>query len=174
MSLVRRNLYKAKLANLLARADDEAFFTMIWATFAIQSGSPESGRPYLEFPPEAATSDTTSKFAVHPWKLETILNELLAKPKMKILPNLPNRRLDCRQFAAIACVTNALAGLENAEDGLTLKRINVLQEMHRLAQRQFEWQRGFLSYSQLYRAGYIYGGDLTRAFFAEAKGVHHR
>ena len=99
-----------------------------------------------------------------------MLNEVLTTPKLELLPNHPNKRLNCGQFGAIARVTNALTGLENAEDGLTLKRVNVLREIHRLGQRQFEWQRGFLSYSQLYRSGFIYGGDLTRAFFAEANG----
>ena len=124
----------------------------------------------MVFPPEAVTSDITSRFAVHPWKLETMLNEVLTTPKLKLLPNRMNRRLDCHQFGAIAQVTYALTGLENAEDGLTLKRVNVLQEIHRLTQRQFEWQRGFLSYPQLYRAGFIYGGDLTKSFFANANG----
>jgi hypothetical protein len=170
MSHVRRKLFKGKLTDLLARADDEAFFVMVWATFAIQSGRPESARPLLVFPPEAATRDLASKFAVHPWKLETMLNEVLTTPKLKLLPNHPNRRLDCRKFEAIARVTNALASLENAEDGLTLERINVLREIPRIGQRQFEWQRGFFSYPQFYRAGFVYGGDLTRAFFAEANG----
>ena len=170
MSHVRRNLFRGKLTDLLAIADDEAFFILVWATFAIQSGRSEKARPMLLFPPEAATSDIASKFAVHPWKLETMLNEVLTTPKLKLMPGRPNRRLDCRQFGAIARVTNALTGLENAEDGLTLKRIDVIREMHRLTQRQFEWQRGFLSYPQLYRAGFIYGGNLTRAFFADANG----
>jgi hypothetical protein len=173
MSHVRRKLFKGKLTDLLARADDEAFFVMVWATFAIQSGRPERARPLLMFPPEAATRDLASKFAVHPWKLETMLNEVLTTPKLKLLSNHPNRRLDCRKFEAIARVTNALARLENAEDGLTLERINVLREIPRITQRQFEWQRGFFSYPQFYRAGFVYGGDVTRAFFAEANRVHH-
>lgn len=170
MSHVRRNLYKGKLTDLLAKADDEDFFILVWSTLAIQSGRPEKAKSLLVFPPEAATSDLTSQFAIHPWKLETVLNEVLATPKLKLRPNRPNRRLNCRQFGAIARVSNALTGLEDAQDGLTLKRINVFREMHRLGQRQFEWQRGFLSYSQFYRTGFIYGGDLTRAFFAEVNG----
>jgi hypothetical protein len=158
------------LADILARADDEAFFIMVWATFAIQSERSDKARGILAFPPGAATSDLSSKFAVHPWMLETMLNEVLVTPKLDILPGRQNRRLDCRQFAAIAHVNNLLRKLENAEDGLTLKRINVLREMHRLGQRQFEWQRGFLSCSQLYRAAFIYGGDLAKSFFANAKG----
>jgi hypothetical protein len=143
---------------------------MVWATHALQSGRPDQARPLLLFPKEAATRDLASKFAVHPWKLETLLNELLAVPKLQLLPNRPNRRLDCRKFAAIAKATNYLAGLENAEDGMTLKRVNVLRDIHRLAQRQFEWQRGFLSHSQFYRSGFIYGGQLTKAYFHEALG----
>jgi len=65
---------------------------------------------------------------------------------------------------------NGLRGLENAEDGLTLKRVSVLKELHRLSQRQFEWQRGFLNMPQLYRSAFIYGGEKTKAFFAENNG----
>jgi hypothetical protein len=32
--------------------------------------------------------------------------------------------------------------LENADNGMVLKRLDVIGEMHRLAQRQFHWQRG--------------------------------
>ena len=99
------------------------------------------------------TTDIASTLAVYPWKLETMLNEVLTTPKLKLRPNRPNRRLDCRQFEAIARVANALTGLENAEDGLTLRRIDILREIHRLGQRQFEWQRGFFSYPQLTRTG---------------------
>jgi hypothetical protein len=170
VSLVRRNLYKGKVTDLLAKADDEAFFIMVWATHAIQTERSDKARPFLTFPQKAVTDDLASEFAVHPWKLETILNELLAIRKSKLLPNRPNRYLDCRQFRTIAHVIKMLAELENAQDGLALKRVDVFREMHRLGQRQFEWQRGFLSYPQFYRSGFIYSGDLTRSFFADANG----
>jgi hypothetical protein len=38
MSHVRRKLFKGKLTDLLARADDEAFFVIVWATFVISPG----------------------------------------------------------------------------------------------------------------------------------------
>lgn len=170
MSYLRRNLYRGKLNDLLGKANDEAFFLMVWATHAIQSGRSEKANSLLIFPPAAVTRDPTSQYMVHPWKLETLLNEVLATPKLKLMQDRPNRRLNCQQFNAMAHVNNVLTKLENAEDNLTLKRINVLREMHRLGQRQFEWQRGFPSYSQYYRAGFIYGGDLTKTFFAEANG----
>ncbi|MCJ2089038.1 hypothetical protein MKK88_24075 [Methylobacterium sp. E-005] len=60
---------------------------------------------------------------------------------------------------------NALGKVENAEAGVSLQQINVLDELHRLAQRQFEWQRGFLLLSNLYRSSFIYGGSLARSEF---------
>lgn len=170
MSALRRDLYRKKLSNLLETADDEAFFIMVWATHAAQTGRPEEARRFLDFPEEAATSDISSKFAIHPWKCETLLNEVLVTPKLEIVPGRPNRRLNCQVFGAVAKATNTLTNLENAEDGLTLKRVSVLKELHRLSQRQFEWQRGFLSLASLYRSAFIYGGERTKAFFAQANG----
>jgi hypothetical protein len=170
MSRIRRDLYRGRLTKLLEMADDEAFFVMVWATLAIQSERQENARRYLVFPQEAVTSDMSSRYAVHPWKLETMLNEVLTTPKLKLVPNRPIRRLDCRQFGAVARVHNVLRDLENAEDSLTLNRIEVLREIPRLAQRQFEWQRGILRFQQLFRAGFIYGGPLTRTFFSTVNG----
>lgn len=165
MSHLRREIYRKKLNKVLQKADDEAFFNMAWATHAIQSDRLESGRRYLNFPMEAATSDLTSKYAIHPWKIETLLNEALATWKAGDRSGQPNRKLNCKNFEAIAHVIKLLANLENAEDGMTLKRVSVLRELHRLSQRQFAWQRGLLSVAQLYRSTFIYGGDLTQEFF---------
>lgn len=170
MSRLGRDLYRKKLDRLLQIAEDEAFFIMIWAIRAAQTGRPECARPLLNFPSEAATTDIRSKFAVHPWKCETLLNELLTVPKLQPIPGRPNRILNCRSFGAIIKVMNTLTALENAEDGVILERVSVLKELHRLSQRQFEWQRGFLSVSNFYRSAFIYGGARTREFFQDAKG----
>jgi hypothetical protein len=170
MSHVRRRIFRRKLDDLLARADDEAFFIMCWATLAIQSGRAGNARDLLSVPPEAVTDDISSPFKVHPWNVETLLNEVLTTPKLKVVPGRSNRILNCGTFSATGAVVNALLGLENAEDGIVLKRVDVLREMHRLTQRQFDWQRGFVSHSQLYRSGFLYGGELTRAFFARNNG----
>lgn len=167
MSTLQRRIYRKRLQGLLGCAPDEPFFIMCWATFALQSGRVESARDLLAFPPEAAVQDLTSPYAVHPWKIETLLNEILTTPKVRLGPG---RVLDCRQFSAIGNLYNVLTKLENAEDGITLKRVSALREMHRLTQRQFEWQRGVWSYPHLYRAGFMYGGSLTRAFFEQIRG----
>lgn len=171
MSILRRNIYRKKLSGMLEAADDEAFFTMIWAIRAAQTGRPDRARPFLNFPDKASSSDMGAPLAVHPWKCETLLNEVLSTPKRKIIPGQKNRYLNCSEFTTVAAVINALSALEDAEDGLTLRRISVLKEMHRLAQRQFPWQRGFLNHAQLYRSGFLYGGDLAQAYFASTKGI---
>lgn len=170
MSALRRDLYRKKLTNLLQTADDEEFFVMVWATHAAQTERPAEAKQFLEFPEEAGTSDITSKLAIHPWKCETLLNEILATPKLSLIPGQPNRRLNCSVFGAIAKATNVLTKLESAEDGLTLKRVSVLKELHRLSQRQFEWQRGFLNLANMYRSAFIYGGEKTKVFFAQTNG----
>ena len=144
---------------------------MVWAICALQSGRSDKAARFLKFPVEAKTEDLTSRYFVHRWKLETLLNEILALPKARQAPGYPIKRLNCSAFEAVAHLVNLLADLENADDALVLSRIGVLRELHRLAQRQFEWQRGFVSYSRLYRAGFVYGGELARQFFQSQKGL---
>lgn len=138
---------------------------MMWSIHAAQTGRENKARPFLEFPEEAATTEISSKYAVHPWKCETLLNEVLTVPKQRIIPGKPYKTLNCGTFSSVALVLNTLTSLENAEDGLTLKRVSVLKELHRLSQRQFEWQRGLITLAGLYRSGFIYGGPKAKASF---------
>ena len=144
---------------------------MVWAMHAAQSGRPQVASDFLTFPAGAATGDLSSDYAVHPWKLETLLNEVLMIPKIKLRPNAPNRHLNCSTFSAINYICGLLNKLENAEDAQALARMSILVELGRIAQRQFEWQRGFLSLSQIYRSFYLYGGALTRQYFYETNGL---
>lgn len=171
MSILRRDIYRKKLTSLLQAADDEEFFVMVWAAHAIQTGRAVHARRFLEFPREAVTTDLSSDFAVHPWRCETLLNEVLATPKSAIIPGRPNRRLNCKTFKAVARASNLLSALEDAEDGVILKRVDVLKELHRLSQRQFEWQRGFMTMANFYRSAFIYGGEKTKAYFAQSTGI---
>jgi hypothetical protein len=170
MGLVSRRLYRGKLSDLLSIANDEAFFILAWSVRAIQSGRPDQALRFLEFPMEAVTDDISSSYAVHPWSLETLLNELLATPKRDNRHRGRSRQLNCSSFSAIARVLNALHALENADDAELLQRVNVLREMHRLMQRQIEWQRGLVSIPRLFRSGFIYGGDLAKQFFETRNG----
>jgi hypothetical protein len=77
MSLLNRNRYRKKLQELLARASDEAFFQMVWAIDALQSGRETLAARHIQFPAAAATSDLNSKLAIHKWDLETLIVQLL-------------------------------------------------------------------------------------------------
>lgn len=170
MSRLRRDRSQRKLNRMLEAADDEAFFIMAWAVRALQSDNHDAVGNILSYPAEAVTTELTSRYAVYPWKIETLLNESLAIRKLPIIRGQPNRILNCQIWPVVAELHNTLRDLEDACDGIYLKNGDVFLEMGRLTQRQFEWQRGFLSYAQFFRAGYLYGGPLTAAFFANRNG----
>ena len=165
MSLLNRDRYRKKLQGLLATADDEAFVELTWAIDALQSGRENVAARFIQFPAEAATSDIASNFAVYKWELETLLGLLLITPKHKLRDGL-NRLTDCTQFAAGAKAANFLRKLEDAEAGVYLRHFDVLNEMHRIGQRQFAWQRGYTNVAQFYRYAYIYGRGECESYFA--------
>ncbi|QOZ25917.1 hypothetical protein [Bradyrhizobium sp. CCBAU 51753] len=139
---------------------------MVWAVDALQSGRVEEARPFLRsFPKEAAVAKFGDRLFVYKWALETLVNELLITPKKAAPQHGPLRILDCTKFETVATCVNILRELEDAEDGMTLQRFSVLDVMHKIGHRQFEWQRGFFSYAQTYRALTVYGGKLATEHF---------
>ena len=167
MSRLRQSMSRRKLENMLGLIPDAEFFLLCWATHALQTGREDRVQGWFQYPREAAVQDLSATYAVYPWLIETLLNECLAVPK-----DPRGRRLrNVRRFEVMPPLRNALTELENAEDGLMLKRLNVLDTFHLLAQRQFEWQRGVWSRPHLYRSGYLYGGQHTRRHFQAARGL---
>src|ERR1700752_2676010 len=77
MSRLKRDIRGTKLRKLLGRAEDEAFFQLVWVVDALQSNRVSVAGRYVQFPALAATSEITSPFAVHAWELETLVNRLL-------------------------------------------------------------------------------------------------
>ena len=170
MSLLNRNRYRKKLRELLSIADDEAFFQMVWAIDALQSGRADAAAHCIRFPQEAATSDMSSRFAVYKWDLETLIGQLLITPKSK-RRNSSIPLLNCTRFAAGATAVNHLRKLEDAEVRIYLEHSNALREVHRIGQRQFPWQRGYFDVVQLYRYAYIYGQGECAAYFERTCGL---
>jgi hypothetical protein len=170
MSRLKRDLYRKKLQEVLARADDESFFQMVWAIDALQSGRAEVASQYLRFPPEAANSDITSKYAMHKWELETLIGVLLTTPKYTLRGGL-NRLTDCTHWDAAAKAVNYLRKVEAAEASIYLKRFSIMNEMHRTAQRQFPWQDGYFNVAQFYRYACIYGQGECANYFECTYGL---
>ena len=172
MSALKHDLALKRLRKLLSIAQDEQFFLLMWGIDAIQSGKEsEKARAIFTYPQEAVTTDGQSRYFVHKWKMETLLNELLVTPKQLPRTKKKGRNLNCKTFeGAVGCLV-ALGKLENADDAVALKRVDVLNEVHRIGQRQLEWQRGFYSHAQLYRAIFLFGHDLSAAYFERSYGL---
>jgi hypothetical protein len=77
MSTFNRDRYRKKLKSLLSKAEDEAFFQMVWALDAIQSNRAKVAQPYFNFPQEAVDPKIDSQYAVHKWDLESLVGRLL-------------------------------------------------------------------------------------------------
>jgi hypothetical protein len=127
-------------------------------------------RKYLYFPEEAATREMGSRYSIYKWEIETLILLLLSGPK-QVIQHGPNKILDCRQFGAIGLAVDLLRSLENSESAARIDSSNVLLEMHRIGQRQFEWQRGFANAERLYRFAYIYGQGKCGAYFEDTYGM---
>jgi hypothetical protein len=161
VSKVRLNIARRRLSELLALAEQEEFFVMAWAIDAIQSGRESVAKQIIQYPAEAVTRDPSTPHSVHKWRLESLINEILL---VQHKPNLTP--LNCLSYSAAAAFSNQLQKLEEAEDRILLRSgRNVLKEMSRLAHRQFEWQRGFIHHSQIYRSLFIYGHTQCAKYF---------
>jgi hypothetical protein len=167
----KRDKAKKRLRDILSLASDEPFVMLVWAVDALQSGREDRAKLFLTYPPEAVVTKITDTFFVFKWMLETLTNELFSTAKKRVSQKGRNRLLNCSKFEAMATCYNALRKLEDAEDGMRPAHFSILDSMYRLTQRQFEWQRGFLSLSQLYRALYLYGGDTSKLHFWNTYGV---
>jgi hypothetical protein len=82
-----------------------------------------------------------------------------------------NLVLDCSQFESIRQTINRLRTLENVEAGRYLSGdFTIWGEMHRIAQRQFHWQRGYFNPPQFYRYAYLYAQGKCADYFKQTHG----
>ena len=161
-----------QLRKFFARADDTAFLQMIWAVDALQSGREATAKRFIgSYPAQAAaTSSLQSPFRIHRWELETLLIQLLLTPKQDFHVE-GNLVLDCSKFDSIRETVNRLRALENVESANYLDgNFSIWSEMHRIAQRQFHWQRGYFNTPQVYRYAYIYAQGQCAEYFQRAYG----
>ena len=161
-----------QLEKLFPRASDQHFLQMVWAIDALRSGRPEAAARLLTFPRQAADQSIGSRFAVHQWELETLLIQLFLAPKKD--PQLDATTIfDCSKFDSVADLVNRLRKLEDVESAVYLRGsdFNVFGELHRIAQRQFHWQRGYLNLPQFYRYAFIYAQGKCGEYFEKTYGL---
>lgn len=109
------------------------------------------------------------EYTIYPWELETFVMSLLTTEKDKRRRG-KHHRSNCTTFTSIAALTNYLRDIEGAEYVLRSKPENIWDEMYRICQRQFSWQRGPNS-EQIYRFAYVYGQGACGDFFEQANGL---
>lgn len=172
ISRLRREQYRKKLDRLLKAAQDDGFLDLVWATRALQSGSERAARKLIAYPAAAANAQLSDDLYLPEWDLETVLNERLALPPAPTpRPGETCRRLVTDKFSTLHQIVQLSRAVENADTGILLRRMDVLEEMRRLCHRQFEWQRGYVNGPLIYRWSYLYGGPLARAAFASKAGI---
>src|SRR5262249_37507748 len=139
-------------------ADDEGFIQLLWAVNTLQGGAEAVAAPYLahKYPKEAVGAGLAHQHAIHKWELETLANELLAVPKRNKPKRGQNRALIIDNYDNIVRAINVLRKLEDSEDAPRFKEHSVFREMARIANRQFDWQRGYFNLPQFYRNAFVY------------------
>lgn len=139
---------------------------MLTGWVPLRDGRPDLARAIIEVPREAEDQRMPGQYAVYPWELETLINQLVLTPKT------PGRRYyPCNTFRTVGEFINYLRATENAEYGVDADPAKVLNEMHRIGQRQFPWQRGSANLPDFYRPLYLYGQGAAAAQFHDAHGI---
>lgn len=169
MARLKFDMRRKSYIRWLERADDAECLTLIWAVRALQSGNAHAARKYITFPKEAAMDGILGDHAIYPWELETFVTSLLTAAKDKPRHGR-HHRSNCTTFTSISSLTNLLRDLEGAEYILRSRPEDIWEEMYRIGQRQFSWQRGSNT-EQLYRFAYVYGQGACGDFFEQANGL---
>jgi hypothetical protein len=173
MSRLALSLYRKRLHKILGAALDEEFLELIWAAGALQSDREQAAQKILgySYPADAVSTEMTNKYAIYPWELETLANEMLTVPKQSFRDEYLTTTTNCRQFRSMAYIVHLLRNLENYEYGIYGEAEDILREMYRIAGRQFDWQRGYFNLPIFYRSAFIYGQDRCANYMMEKHGT---
>jgi hypothetical protein len=168
-----RKLYRKKLNSYLEIADDEGFMQLLWAANALQADAEHAAAPYLDYryPKTAITTDLTDRAFIYKWELETLANEALATPKRNHEKHGRIRTLNTKSYEGVVSMANVLRKLENVESAHGLNDRSVFREMARIANRQFDWQRGYFNLPQFYRNAFVYGQGACADYFKTRHGI---
>ncbi|TAY05786.1 hypothetical protein ELH91_30625 (plasmid) [Rhizobium leguminosarum] len=166
----KRDRARKTLREFLSMADDADFLALLWSVDALQSGRENRAKQYITYPKEAATEDISSSFYAYKWDFETLATVLLTSAK-KPPKQGRNKHVNCKVWVAAAQAVNDLRDVEEAETALHIDGANIMLEMHRVAQRQFPWQRGYANPQHIYRYLYVYGQGACAEHFEQVHGV---
>lgn len=106
--------------------------------------------------------------SIHPWTIETLFHQYLLTPYAR---DKLDKSLVCGEFDTLARLLDCINAIEDAEADIYLRKMDVLDELTRIAYRQFHWQRGYLNVANYYRSAYIFGQGECSTRFAGAYGL---
>ena len=164
-----RDRYRKKLSRLLSECHLETLLRAVWEIRKIQSDDRLHSEFFLTIPPLWRTTEIKKGIYFLPWRLETMVN--LAFEGWINSPRPLRRQLDLRHPDAIITLYNTLHKFENASEGMSLRQVDVIQQMFRLTRRQFEWQEGFWNAPRILLYLSIFGGPNARKHFENDKGI---
>lgn len=164
-----RDESRRNLRDYVGRAHDVDFLALIWAVDALQSGRVAEAAKYISYPRGADVEDIAAPLSIYSWELETLATVLLLGRKLD--PTRRHPQIMCQRFGDLGNATNLLRSLENAEHALHSDGTNIMLELHRIAQRQFGWQRGYFKPQNVYRFLYVYGQGKCADYFKEKYGI---
>ncbi|MER9504696.1 hypothetical protein [Mesorhizobium sp. M0579] len=178
MSSLKAKMLRNKLEGKLGRADDAGFLQLMWATVIMQSGNSGPAMAFIKAPKEAITDDPRSRQIIRKWEIETLINLLLTCPKAPAhryahheLKKGIHQVLTIDNFDSVGSVINLLRDLENAEHEGRISKENILQELSRIAQRQFHWQGGgYFHPEAIRRTLFIYAHEDAKGYFEAKNG----
>ncbi len=144
---------------------------LIWASDMLQSKLGKNVSRHLQYPAAATSLSADSPYAIRKWELETLVALFFKEPRGAASKQWGSQSLNTAQFSTISDLVNILRSIEDSESGAKLTADTVLREMHKIAHRQFEWQRNFATRERLYRFAYIYGQGVCAEFFETKHGL---
>lgn len=167
MSRFKARRAKEKLRKIFRINDPVHFFQLIWSVDAIATNRLDVARRFLNFPNEATNQEVTSRFYIHRWKLETLLNEYLTVPLKKSRFKTPRKG----EWGAFSELYNQLMALEDEESLLDVIPEKIAEALPREIWRQFPWQQGFSESHHLYRSWSLYNSPAADAVLIEKVGL---
>ncbi len=159
---------RTRFRDALAIAPQDRFLLLLWAVNALRAGQTEIASRFIQFTHEQAKQTIGDDHAIFPWELETLATQSFQTPRQIV-----RRFCRCEDFDTATAFTGMLRNLEDQEFGALskAKQIQIFNEVHRIGQRQFPWQRGGANLSDFYRPLYLYGQGKCADYFAATHGL---
>ncbi|WP_417484715.1 hypothetical protein [Maricaulis salignorans] len=160
-----------RIDSIVLSSSLDRLLVMVWAATMVSKQEFRTAERFLEVPGEALDQSIESSWRIHEWELETFLNEVLSRQGADLGTATRNSNFDPRKWSSLAECINATKSLEEAEYLAMRQPTEVLEEMRRIAHRQFQWQSGLTNKLSVYRSTYLYAFKTAKAAFESKLGV---